>query len=527
MTADLQTQIHDYAGYFGSTLPGVDLDAIIAETGQEGLVETSPQGRPRWLVTVVAAATVLVLIGIAAVVANLFGDELDPVIDSPTTTTPPVTTSTVPPGPAFESLPSTFLDSNGVQLGEVLVTNGVTSVDPAAAGVLEFVTEELLSDPRFGLGDSRQEREQRLLGCVAESSDCTGSVGGLRIQLVLDWDLQLEADRILDTWLRGSGTIGSIVMIENETGAIRVAAPGSLRPGDDRDDQPDSAASPLEPAMPAQAGSAGKLFPLVAALESGIGLNSMWDISNSLVIMIDGAEWIVRGGRVAGGERSLEVSTYFSTNPTFAQIGVEVGPEAMAEVAYRLGVTTELPLVYSLALGAGEVTQLDMAAAYSTIANYGQRVQPHFVQRIDDTDGSLLYEAVTAGSQVIDAALAAAVVNTLEKVVTLPAATGNAADIGRPQAGKTGSNTSFTSAWFVGFTPGFTTAVWVGTTDDTPMTNININGENYSRVFGGTAPTQMWGEFMTIALEDIPVEQFPPDPEGTEAYYSTQRPTGE
>ena len=235
-----------------------------------------------------------------------------------------------------------------------------------------------------------------------------------------------------------------------------------------------------------------------------------------------GFEWTVRGGRINGGLRSLEASTYFSTNPTFAQVAVEVGPEAMAEVANRLGVSSELPLVYSLSLGAGEVSPLDMAAAYSTVANYGIKYEPYLIERIEDDEGNLLFEAQPSGEQVLDQTLAAVVVNTMEKVVSVPGATGNRADIDRPQAGKTGTNQSFRDAWFVGYVPQYSTAVWVGYADaQIPMTNITINGEFYRRVFGGSVPAPIWAEFMSEFLADVPVEDFPPIPDGSSRYYIT------
>ena len=226
------------------------------------------------------------------------------------------------------------------------------------------------------------------------------------------------------------------------------------------------------------------------------------------------------GGRTAGGLRNLEASTYFSTNPTYAQIAVEVGPEAMAEMANRLGVSAELPEVYSLALGAGEVSPLDMAAAYSTFANYGMKHEPYLIERIEDEDGTVLFEAEPTGEQVLDETLAAVIVNTMEKVVSIPGATGNRADIDRPQAGKTGTNQSFRDAWFVGYVPQYSTAVWVGYADaQIPMTNITINGEFYTRVFGGSVPAPIWGEFMGEFLADVPVEDFPPIPDGSSKFY--------
>jgi len=394
----------------------------------------------------------------------------------------------------------------------------------------------LLNDSKFDavLGTTPEDRLIAIFGCPADDVECeleSRLKGGLVITTTVDFHFQTRANEILRDWFPlsptgGAAPTGAITTVENRTGAIRVMA-GGLDFGDDIEaGQRDYN---LATEGQRQPGSAAKPFALIAYLEQGGSLNSYWNISSPLVIECDvpcgddgGFEWTVRGGRVAGGLRSLEASTYFSTNPTFAQVAVEVGPEAMAEVANRLGVSSELPLVYSLALGAGEVSPLDMAAAYSTIANYGIKNEPYLIERIADEDGTVLFEAEPRPERVLDETLAAVVVNTMKKVVSVPGATGNAANIGRPQAGKTGTNQSFRDAWFVGYVPQYSTAVWVGYADaQIPMTNITINGENYSRVFGGSVPAPIWKEFMSEFLTDVPVEDFPPIPAGSSKFYVT------
>jgi membrane peptidoglycan carboxypeptidase len=392
----------------------------------------------------------------------------------------------------------------------------------------------LLNDPKFDavLGTTPEDRLIAIFGCPADDVDCeleSRLKGGLKITTTVDFEFQQRANEILRSWLPVSPTgeaapTGAISTVENSTGAIRVMA-GGLDFGDDIEaGQRDYN---LATEGQRQPGSAAKPFALIAYLEQGGSLNSYWNISSPLVIECDvpcgpngGFEWTVRGGRTAGGLRSLEASTYFSTNPTFAQVAVEVGPEAMADVANRLGVSAELPLVYSLALGAGEVSPLDMAAAYSTISNYGVKHEPYLIERIEDEEGNVLFEAEPTGERVLDETLAAVVVNTMKKVVAVPGATGNRANIGRPQAGKTGTNQSFRDAWFVGYVPQYSTAVWVGYADaQIPMTNITINGEFYNRVFGGSVPAPIWAEFMNEFLADVPVEDFPPIPDGSSKYY--------
>ncbi|MBT8165775.1 MAG: PASTA domain-containing protein [Acidimicrobiia bacterium] len=434
-----------------------------------------------------------------------------------------------------------------VEIG--LITQGeadATAAIPLAASVIphrnfpepaELVrisaVGSLLNDPKFdtALGTTPEDRLIAIFGCPADDVDCeleSRLKGGLKITTTVDFAFQQRANEILRDWLPLNPTgeaapTGAITTVENGTGAIKVMA-GGLDFGDDIEaGQRDYN---LATEGQRQPGSSAKPFALIAYLEQGGSLNSYWNISSPLVIECDvpcgddgGFEWTVRGGRVAGGLRSLEASTYFSTNPTFAQIAVEVGPEAMAEVANRLGVSAELPLVYSLALGAGEVSPLDMAAAYSTIANYGVKNDPYLIERIEDEDGNVLFEATPEPERVLDETLAAVVVNTMKKVVST--GTGTAANIvGRTQAGKTGTNQSFRDAWFVGYVPQYSTAVWVGYADaQIPMTNITINGEFFPRVFGGSVPAPIWKEFMTEFLADVPAEEFPPIPPGSSKYY--------
>jgi membrane peptidoglycan carboxypeptidase len=199
-----------------------------------------------------------------------------------------------------------------------------------------------------------------------------------------------------------------------------------------------------------------------------------------------------------------------------------VGPSNIVDVAHRLGIKSPLGAIPAIVLGAQAVSPLDMAAAFSTIANYGERVDTYLIERIEDVDGNVIYQHQTQTTQVLEPALAAAVVNTMEKVITR--GTGPRADIDRPQAGKTGTHENNTDTWFVGYVPQYTTAVWVGFPDSQiEMKNITVDGTFYSRVYGSTLAAPIWKEFMTLVTADLPVEDFPGDPAGTGVYYQTPR----
>jgi membrane peptidoglycan carboxypeptidase len=402
--------------------------------------------------------------------------------------------------------------------------------------VMLAVRQELLDSDGYGLGTTYAERKQALFGCPAADANCAGG-GGLQIEITVDYALQTEANRILRAWFRPEyeGPTGAIATIENESGAIRVIASG-VDFGDDLEagERPYDLAS----AGARNAGSAFKPFTLTAALEGGdlegrpVTLASLWDRSSPAVIdcgspcSADGNFWTVEnsGGNAGHDLQSLEAATYNSTNTVYARVINAIGPAAVVDAARRLGITSQYLKAYpSITLGAASVSPLEMAAAYSTIANYGDRREPYLIERITDSSGTVIYEHRVQSESVVSRSVAAAVVSTLEKVVTQ--GTGTRADIGRPQAGKTGTATDHTDVWFAGFVPQLTSVVWVGYPDrPIPMEQFtlwnDLEGEEQSiqRAFGGTVAAPVWKQFMEFATADLPAVDFPDEPAGSEVY---------
>jgi membrane peptidoglycan carboxypeptidase len=286
-----------------------------------------------------------------------------------------------------------------------------------------------------------------------------------------------------------------------------------------------------------QAGSAFKPIALLTALEYGaqagwpITLGTYWDQTSPQKIDCgypcspQGNIWTVsNAGGGGSGIRSLESATYNSTNTVYAQVSVAVGPENIVEMAHRVGITSPLNPVLSIALGTQTVSPYEMAAAYSTIANFGEKVEPYLIERIEDANGNVVYQHEVDREQILDRAMAASVVKTLEKVVSQGTAT--RANIGRPQAGKTGTAQNYRDVWFMGFIPQYTTAVWSGFPDAAiEMTNFTLYNDStgsdqyYSRAFGGTLTAPIWKQFMEYITEDLPVLDFPEDPDGTGSYF--------
>ncbi len=390
--------------------------------------------------------------------------------------------------------------------------------------VIKAVNDEILNNPaRYNLGETFTDAKRSIFGCPAYDTECEGG-GGLNVTVTLDFALQNEATRILRNWFPpgpGVRPTGAIAMVENATGAIRVMA-GGLEFGDDLE----AGQRPYDLAGKGRQnpGSAFKPIGLAAALENGWTLRSYWDWTSPQELDFPGSSkpWKCNNfSRSGSGIRTLESALVASTNTVFCQVSLAVGPEKVAEMAHRLGVRSQLNPVPSIIIGSQAVSPLELTAAYSTFANHGVKHEAYLIERIEDEQGNVVYQHEVEDEQVIDAALAAAVVNTMEKVVT--SGTGTRANLGRPQAGKTGTHQNITDVWFVGYIPQFTTGVWVGHADaQRPLRNVQINGQVWSSVSSSRVPAPLWREFMEIVVADLPVMDFPEDPPGTEQYYAAQ-----
>jgi membrane peptidoglycan carboxypeptidase len=441
------------------------------------------------------------------------------------------------------------MEKNGFITAEEALAAQAEPLEPIEHQVIEDVDpriiietkERILNDPAnaFGLGATYSERKQALFGCPASDTECEGG-GGLTITVTVNYEQQQEANRMLRSWFRDpDGPTGAIAMIENETGAIRVISSG-LDFGTDF--EAGQRTYDLATKGRRQAGSAFKPIALISGLENGsqygwpITLGSWWDYTSPQKIDCgypcspQGNIWTVYNAGGGGqGIMTLEQATYTSKNTVYAQVSLAVGPERIVDTAHKLGIESPLQPVLSISLGTNAVTPLEMAATYSTIANYGEKAESYLVESIVDADGTVIYQHETNPTRVLDEALTAAVVQTLEKV---PRAGGTAprANIGRPQFGKTGTAQNFRDVWFVGAIPQYTTAVWVGYADaQIEMVNFSVYDERTDseqpirRAYGGTVAGPVWNHFMTYVTADLPVEDFPESPEGTEAFFRTPK----
>lgn len=413
--------------------------------------------------------------------------------------------------------------------------------------VVAEVKRQLLNDRQFDfLGETNGERKVSIFGCPADDVACEGG-GGYQIFTTIDLDLQQKANEILQTWLplpayeenvaacreiypeesdeflatysltHSCSPTGALTMVDNHSGAVKVMASGLPFEFSQFDLAVQGRRNP---------GSSFKPFALVAALEQGYTLGHSWSgaspikIECEFVCSPNGTNiWTVTNAGASLGVITLEQATYNSVNSVYAQVSNEVGPPAIVDVARRMGITeSSLNPVLSIVLGTSEVSTLEMANAYSNFATNGLHADDYLIARIVDADGNVVYEAEEEKVQVADPAVFAAARRALSRVPTSEG-TAPRADIGRPQGGKTGTHQSYLDAWYVGYTPEYSTAVWVGyESKQVPLTNVVINGQQYSRVFGGSVPAPIWAEFMSYVLDGLPEVPFPDEPANIEDY---------
>jgi len=378
---------------------------------------------------------------------------------------------------------------------------------------LEAVKQQLLDDPSFNLGTDYTER----YNAVFE--------GGLRIYTTYDPVLQLKAVGARNDTLPGGvgdglfvinngrpdipttcpalndGThcLGTVAMVSVEpgTGAVRDVVGG---PGFDKW-KLDLATNKSAIRQP---GSSMKAFVLAAALENGIDINDTIN-GGSCSIPNPGGTPNPYTQPGEGGVATLVRQTAGSVNCAFLRLGQIVGIDKVIAQARKMGITAPLRNVVSFPLGVNPVSPLEMAGAYAAIANDGVFNQPYFVDKITDANGKVIYQHTPSPTRVMSVQSAREETVALQAVVTGGTAT-RAQLPGRPAAGKTGTTDQHGDAWFIGFTPQLTTAVWMGSPESIVPMN-NVGGIN---VFGGTFPALLWHNFMVMAMDGLPVIPFPP-----------------
>ena len=242
-----------------------------------------------------------------------------------------------------------------------------------------------------------------------------------------------------------------------------------------------------------QPGSAWKLFVYLAALESGM---KPTDVIVDEPVTING--WTPRNStRAYAGPVTLREAFARSINTISAKIGDSLGFSTIADMARRFGINGNISTYPSMVLGTSEVRLIDMTRAFAAVSNGGVSVMPYAIRKVVTSDGRLLYQHAPAEARVLVAPYVAAGMTDLLQTAVL-SGTGRAAQIGRPVAGKTGTTTSNKDGWFVGFSSGLTTGVWMGRDDARRVAGLQ----------GGTAPARAFSDFMRVAVARRPVQAF-------------------
>ncbi|MBP2702314.1 transglycosylase domain-containing protein [Microbispora sp. RL4-1S] len=394
--------------------------------------------------------------------------------------------------------------------------------DSAYPFFCSYVEHEVLTNPAFGYtAAARQRRLQR---------------GGLTIWTTVDLADQRAAERAIAARVSPRDhQVAAETMIEPGTGRIRAMAASKHygRNPHNRANGPNTTYNlPADQAhgggLGLQAGSTFKAFTLATALAQGMRFGDGFRIPGVFVpssgfrdcsgtpVNDPGTRIRNAGGEGGGGPYSLELGTWKSVNIFFMQLERQVGLCNVVKTAKALGIRradgTPLRVVPTFTLGANEMDPTTVAAAFAAFAARGRYCRPMAITAIVERDGTRT-EVPPVCAEAIEPAVADAVSHVLSGVFTKGTMRGQS--IGRPAAGKTGTNNGYTSAWFAGYTPALAAAVSLGDIRGSyryPLTGVTIGGRYYGAVQGASLPGPIWVDSMRAALRRVPAYGFvPPD----------------
>ncbi len=310
------------------------------------------------------------------------------------------------------------------------------------------------------------------------------------VYTTIDWDLQKQGEFFVREMVRENGpdhnfSQGALVAMEPD-GAVRAIVGGT-----------DYAKSQYNRAVTArrQPGSSFKPFVYLSALEHGLTPDSI----------VEDAPFEYKGWKPQNysnkyvGRVTLRDALANSLNTVAGRLAIEMGPESVVNTAMRLGISSPLQAVPSIALGSQEVSLLELTAAFAPFANGGNGVIAHVITRIETADGQQLYQNIPAGPGRVIAPENVAMMNDMLSYA-VEVGTAKKAHVGNwPIAGKTGTTQDNRDAVFVGFSARMVTGVWLGNDDDSPMKGVG----------GGGFPVAIWSEFMEKAHQGLAVAALP------------------
>ncbi|MBA3331217.1 MAG: PBP1A family penicillin-binding protein, partial [Actinobacteria bacterium] len=331
--------------------------------------------------------------------------------------------------------------------------------------------------------------------------------GGLKVYTTIDRNYQRFAvEAIRKTLDERSDPSAALVSIDPANGHIRAMATVTRRR--------QSRQFNLAAQGRRQAGSTFKTFVLAAAVAEGIDPSSTYYQSAPLSVKLPGNEkpWEPETyDNSYIGSTAIARATLRSDNTVYARLTLDLGAEKVVAMARRLGIRSSLNAVPAVGLGAADVSPLEMASAYATLASGGIYSKPTAIQRVRFPNGKVDVDAgwgEPKRKRVVADWVAAEVTRVLEDNMTQ--GTGTRAYYGATSAGKTGTTDNHSDAWFCGYTPTLQTTVWVGY----PQAQVPMLTQYYGGpVAGGTYPAEIWNTFMRRATRSLPAREFP-TPEG-------------
>jgi membrane peptidoglycan carboxypeptidase len=356
---------------------------------------------------------------------------------------------------------------------------------------VEYLKSQILGDPRFGKTKSARIK--------------TLFQGGLEIQTTLEPDLQRKGEQIVRSKFGtdAKGATSAIAAVDSESGAILSLVSGT----DFRQSQVNLATG--QGGTGRQSGSAFKPFTLVAAFEKGIPLGKVYKGTSGQFVDCSpygpsNYKVFNAGDGEGSGYIDMSYATAHSINAYFVNLAIEVGPPAIVEAAQRMGIISPLDPFCTVTLGVEEVTPLEMANSFATLANQGVHCDPFAITKVTAPSGKvLLRQKQGQCEQAIDRDVADRVAGLLRLVVS--EGTGTAANLGQwPVFGKTGTTNDSADVWFSGCTKQICAATWVGH----PSGRIAMPG-----AYGGTVAAPIWHDFMLVAMQGLASQPLPPVPQ--------------
>ncbi|TDC63326.1 penicillin-binding protein [Actinomadura sp. GC306] len=422
-------------------------------------------------------------------------------------------------GPASNPAKQALIDRWNYVLDGMVEQNWLDEGKRAAAKFpqTEKNWSDVPDDPNAGYLEARVLNELKELGI----NDQMLETGGLRIKTTFNKGLQDYTNKAVKEIRKENGLGNDIqfglTAIDPRTGGV-VAAYGGP---DFRKQQFDNSFQGK-----VQPGSSFKPIVLATALDQGISLQTTMDGSYKRTI---GGATFTNDNRAENGIYNLKQMTAMSINTSYVELGQKVQLSNVIDMAKKMGVPAGTegldPSFTSLPLGVIDTTPVTMASVYSTFAAKGVHRDAHVIAKVTDNQGNpitnekgqvlekLPWEKPT---RAFSEGVAADATSAMAAVVK-PGGTGTRASLGpRPVAGKTGTTDENKSAWFVGYTPELATAsaMWRQDKKGNRLSLIGVG--NYSQVYGGTVPADLFKKFMTKALEGKEINQFPPPVNGGE-----------